>query len=93
MNRYQEALHFLSINEECNSTKCNECSIKTVCHKYSAINTLQELVDKETPKKPIKKNISNDDEDYDYCPCCEEVSGSYQKYCDKCGQKLDWSDE
>ena len=53
------------------------------------IAILQELVDKETPMKPIRKGKLNSL----YCPKCDRplmFEGTI--CCDKCGQKLDWSD-
>ena len=63
------------------------------------IAVLQELVDKETPKKV---NIGKEDYSslskgvYDICcPCCEELLGFTDQniiipYCPFCGQKLEW---
>lgn len=53
----------------------------------------KKLKDKETPKKPIRfKNsvyISTPK-----CPLCKTTPHTgNQKYCDECGQALDWSDE
>lgn len=52
--------------------------------------TLQELVYKATPKKPIQKAAGRK-----ICPNCErstsrEVS---PRYCSICGQRIDWSEE
>lgn len=51
-----------------------------------AINALE----KQIPKKPI----FTEDKQFALCPCCD-MKGliDKQKYCDDCGQKLDWSDE
>lgn len=59
------------------------------------IDMLKELVDKETPKKPIKgKVIYNTFENIitHHCECGRELSLN-NAYCPKCGQKLDWSDK
>lgn len=108
MNNYQNALHFLSIDEDCNDTECNECSIKKICRKYSAIQTLQEAIDKtnkydekETPKK-YKVEISIDAKITFKCPNCCQILKTFKgvietvrpiPYCFNCGQALDWSDE
>lgn len=86
MNKYQEAL--LNIRYYyAQSQKYKKLQ------KYNAIRqleTLQELVDKATPKKPIQKAAGRT-----VCPNCErsitrEVS---PRYCSICGQRLDWSEE
>ena len=64
-------------------------------------------IDKQTPKKPLRK-VPDYDGCYDFpcyeffCPACEKRivaklgsewhCGKPQKYCDECGQALDWSD-
>lgn len=65
-----------------------------------ALETLQELVDKETPKK-VKAKIMSDYAKCHYvqsyeiyvCPVCGLHLSPTQNYCDRCSQKLDWSDE
>lgn len=105
MNKYQEAL-LKAINTFNDIQLGFEYSAKefTIC-----TTILKELVDKETPKKPIEKIIS-DAYDYDeqstfknkiiQCPNCEfELYNEYEcidytfNYCPNCGQKIDWSDE
>ena len=51
-----------------------------------AINSLE----KQMPNKPD----FTEDKEFALCPCCNG-KGLYnkQKYCDSCGQRLDWSDE
>lgn len=65
------------------------------------------MLDKQMPKKPLRK-VSDYDRYYDFpcyeffCPACEKrivaklgsewLCGKPQKYCDECGQALDWSD-
>jgi len=64
---------------------------------------LQELVNKETPKKPIRICLNRyefDDCEVDVCPNCKNTEqtivsddGSGQKFkrCHECGQAIDWS--
>ena len=96
MNKYQEAL--LNIRYYyAQSQKYKKLQ------KYNAIRqleTLQELVDRDTPKKPI--NQSTPVVRQGYCPNCKgelrklgsrnEVVLEGQLYCASCGQALDWSD-
>ena len=43
-------------------------------------------------KQIAKKPIFTEDKQFALCPCCD-MKGltDKQKYCDNCGQKLDWS--
>lgn len=53
-------------------------------------------MNKETPMKVIKftGEITNSEEAYSFytCPKCRMLL-SYETYCPKCNQKLDWSDD
>lgn len=75
------------------------CPFRTISNDYcKEIEILQELVDKETPKKP-KLTIHNC-----FCPNCKEAFGKKRieeeslsgfkwfQYCPYCGQLLDWSE-
>lgn len=45
-------------------------------------------------KQIPKKVLSTWDKEFALCPCCNGKGLSdKQKYCDNCGQRLDWSDE
>lgn len=59
---------------------------------YRKIGTLEECRtarEKQTPKKPD----FTEDKKFALCPCCNGKGLlDKQKYCDNCGQKLDWSD-
>lgn len=60
---------------------------------YRQIGTVEECRtarEKQIPKKPD----FTEDKEFALCPCCNcEGLLDKQKYCDNCGQKLDWSDE
>ena len=97
---------------------CKDCLHFRVCNAFGLITksyyekTCAEFenrsgIDKQTPKKPLRKvpgyNGYYDFPCYEFfCPVCEKriVSrlgsewhgGKPQKYCDDCGQALDWSD-
>lgn len=66
----------------------------------TALNTAIEALEKQIPKKPIKKNPicyekTKDGTEfiaYDYfCPDCNKQIKATEHHC-KCGQALDWSD-
>lgn len=72
---------------------------------YRAIGTLEECraaVEKQTAKKVVSFEYHNGTINYG-CPVCkwkiiskindEWCAGTFNEYCDRCGQKLDWSDE
>jgi hypothetical protein len=102
MNKYQEAL--LNIRYYyAQSQKYKKLQ------KYNAIRqleTLQELVDRDTPKKPNEQLIDNyfkgipgetpNEKELNYfCPNCNELVGdewSKYNYCPCCGQAIDWSE-
>ena len=88
MNKYQEALIYF----------CNGCHHEQEEGEYGACKrvegrckhyrSLKELVDKATPKKPEQHSqIWN----IFMCPNCHcAVDGTYQKYCEECGQRLEY---
>ena len=92
MNKYQEVLN--KIKNMGDKDLYNERHLEWC-------DTLQELVDKSTPKK-VKSKTDKDGRFLLVCPNCADVymkfwsdveTVSCRKYCDECGQKLDWSDE
>ena len=93
MNKYQEALLELGEYTVVLSWSKNQtCSIAEL----DEFKLLQELVDKETPKKPdeIIGDFCDDTYEYYFCPICEnEVIVSYDTYCPFCGQALKWSEQ
>lgn len=59
-----------------------------------------DALEKQIPKKPIDKSNNPKDWHIMSCPCCGRVfwnSGEFMhyepKWCEKCGQKIDWSRE
>ena len=98
MNKHKEAYlyikYLIELDEECVRWPLYQKSIKT----------FKELVDKATPKKPIKRKendiVMGSYIAYD-CPCCKQeqvlifkkenkIAGFKARYCHKCGQALDW---
>lgn len=89
MNNYQDKLETVKKYAlDPKHARYTSASIRLVL-KY-CLERLQELVDKETPKKPIKNLYG-----HYKCPVCDNDFDAREwksKYCGLCGQKLDWSD-
>ena len=82
------------------NTLARQIDYKTYKNLYSKdFDTLQELVDKATPKKIRYENAPKPSMAYMYsCPNCGRMLGvnckpTYINYCDVCGIKFDWSDK
>lgn len=95
MNKYQDALEFL-----CENSKLTQFNISQL---QWASETLQELVDKATPKKPNKLTYKLLlDEGWKYeCPTCKCAIGindnasdymNEDSFCPTCSQAIDWSE-
>lgn len=101
-NKYQEALDRL-LNDEYDFPHDFYEEDKATAMERD-IDTLQELVDKTKPKKPIISYPMGDC--YYTCSCCGHLliekrivispSGKHLikdlSYCEKCGGKVDWND-
>lgn len=104
MNKYQEALDRLCENNYFDEKGNCNCDLIVM----DRILT-QELVDKATPKKPLKHpsykfsfidNIFKQQKLY-ICPTCRNAclvriapnERNENRYCYDCGQAIDWSDE
>ena len=90
MNKYQEALDRIK-----NKVAIIDGEKMKIGLAYcNTLPILQELVDKETPKKVKIKEFDNGEYGA-YCPSCNSGMPFHwkMKYCPSCGQKLDWSDE
>jgi hypothetical protein len=57
------------------------------------LKTLQELVNKATPKKVYFLNYGGYKIGNWHCTMCEKIIHKGEDYCINCGQKLDWSEE
>lgn len=107
MTENEAIARFKSCQE--NVGKCEKCRFYSCCGIYdmedTAIEALEEVQqyrqigtveecrtarEKQIPKKPD----FTEDKEFALCPCCNcEGLLDKQKYCDNCGQKIDWSDE
>lgn len=94
MNKYQEALDIIADNIGRNKKHSTwEDGILTICPKWNeAYMTLKQLIDKETPMKPIQKPIGTLGLEIDLCICGTAVNSGRQSRCSECGQAMDWSD-
>lgn len=89
MNKYQEAFYNVSMGDSFPGAKEQF---------EKGLEVLRELVEKETPRKPIEIKYKLF---YGWaCPhCAHDISNNrkrkHQKvqYCPNCGQKLDWGEE
>ena len=75
------------------SSSCQFCATRT------AYDTAIEALEKQTPKMVKNKGylgrINAENIYYGECPACGKAVGSAscKKWCDQCGQSLEWSDE
>ena len=89
-NKYQKALE--------NLKQFNKHSFPVASlHPWfqTQLDSLQELVDKETPMKPDGCEYEWRHGAYGWiCPRClrDVISSTTPNYCPNCGQKIDWSD-
>ena len=92
MNKYQESLNFFMCANKMPTNITYE-EIKNVDGEEVATYymSLKELVDKATPKKVRYKTYMK--KESPYCPVNDHRVYSGQKYCQYCGQRLDWSKE
>ena len=82
----QEAIEKLSWHSSTNGCgKCTDAEHKEA--KRVAIKAL-----KKQDSQKVEKTILHFDGNHYKCPVCEELLSYDQKYCDECGQRLDWSE-
>ena len=89
-----QSLQVKGIYEDCNEKLCDNCDLcymqGTAGEHIKSIEIAIQALEKQIPKK----SDFTADKEFALCPCCNG-KGLYnkQKYCDNCGQRLDWSDE
>lgn len=94
---YEEALISCDmVCTECQQLKCNKCDKENCANEFK-----KKALEKQIPKKPINKTALDNTIALRYENCnivvCPNCQGrlklkSKGKYCDKCGQRLDWSE-
>lgn len=91
----QEAIRRIKNHNEIHSRKEKHFAV----HITAALNMAVEALEKQIPKKPYKRK-EHKQNDY-YCAICKCYLGDEMelqnaclqpKYCEHCGQALDWSD-
>ena len=105
-NKYQEALDVVNQSDDEKFIKDSRAYYKK--YKINPVAVLQELVDKETPMKVgnlqplvLEEDIKNyGNARFNLCPKCKRIVYPFHisdyskiKYCENCGQKLDWSEK
>lgn len=92
MNKYQEAMNWI-VDEYLDIDYQGKAMNKDT----EAAFCIQELINKATPKKPIKRHYGKEgDEPYIKTTCpngCHITLWYNHKFCPLCGQAVDWSDE
>lgn len=80
---------YRSVLNEAKSMGCNK--IKALYNiPLENMEMIMHALEKQIPKKPD----FTEDKTFALCPCCNGKGLlNKQKYCDNCGQKLDWSEE
>lgn len=94
MNKYQEALHNLSMYVVDDiADGYNEPKFLRDFY-YTDFTFLDELVERATPKNPKDLySFEGSDDTFGNCPICGDLCNDEMKFCDKCGQALDWGDK
>lgn len=79
--------------EELQDMRSNYFEALSDWRQYRKIGTLEECRTARKKQIPMKPDFTEDKE-FALCPCCNGKGLlDKQKYCDNCGQMIDWSDE
>lgn len=94
MNKYLKALENIGMIDLDNLSNGYDSPKFVKDFYYGEYQLLQELVDKATPKKPIKDEVQDIRYVTKYiCPNCGgKFTGKISDYCYHCGQAFDWSE-
>jgi len=99
MNEYQEALNCFTECWGCTKPEYYNDVMNKLRIEKERKELLQNLVDKATPKKPLKQEWGYNYQSYGggytsgECPDCGSSVGSGDNYCSRCSKKIDWSNE
>lgn len=95
MNKYQEALEYLTEEAYSNYFRKYVQTSKEKVFLFKSAKALQELVNKDTPKKPKNwkaERRPNGRVEFN-CPVCNRLYNERVNFCASCGQAIDWSEE
>lgn len=102
----EEAKKLMMVEKECINRHCDrDCEKCDIVQNIDDLNSAYDIVlqnlDKEIPEKITIFKYPNRDHINYGCPMCHRkiiskidnvwCCGGFSNYCDKCGQKLDWS--
>ena len=99
MNEYEKAIQYLHIALNSAAQSSDDYGVHQ--SGYYEVGTAIKALEKQMPKKPVKKNPicyskSKDGEElyaYDYhCPLCDVKVNGEKHHC-PCGQALDWNSQ
>lgn len=93
MNKYQEALEYLTEEAYSNYFGKYVQTSKEKVFLFKSKKALQELVNKATPKKlkgwRVGKLLPNRGIEFN-CPVCNSIYNERVNFCSNCGQAIDW---
>lgn len=99
IDHFEETLaHYIHNSETC----CNNGLLKIYGNKARWLSQLLRLAKKQISEPPCQEKANLTDFVDFYCPACrnkiisrldgEWIAGRKQKYCDNCGQALEWEE-
>lgn len=90
---YEKALKTINMNLQVAIHDLEGLEPEYEKNQIEALKISREAIEKQIKKKPIKKtNFGSDILDGKYCPRCDLMFDRTSKYCECCGQALDWSE-
>lgn len=89
MNKYQEALEYLTEEAYSNYFRKYVQTSKEKVLLFKSTKALQELVNKATSKKPKNWTVRYRGIEFN-CPVCNRLYTERVNFCSSCGQAIDW---